>query len=84
MPEDTLWAWCPNEICMDRRDHFYDKKASGWRCKFCGEINPIAISIPRKAITDVAERYLEEENNEESSEEGSGRPAKVPKTEESG
>lgn len=61
MATEPIWAWC--KWCMERRDHDYLKDRKGWFCPYCGKENhdiPYEPRpMPRKAITDVAEEYLE-------------------------
>jgi len=52
---------------MERRDHEF-VKGRGWFCAFCGEKNEHIHydprPTPRKALTDIAEAYLEENPEE--------------------
>jgi hypothetical protein len=62
---EPVWAWC--KWCMERRDHEF-VKGRGWFCAFCGEKNEHIHydprPTPRKALTDIAEAYLEENPEE--------------------
>jgi len=55
------WTHC--EACYVRRDHVYDSETKTWRCEFCGIVNK-SLTQFRKAVTEVAEKHLEENPEE--------------------
>lgn len=63
-----IWAWCSSDLCMERRD-FEFVKDRGWFCPYCGKQNKEITIDPllkpaRKAIQDVADKYLEDNPEE--------------------
>ena len=55
------WTHCIH--CWQRQDHIWDAEAKAWKCSVCKEIN-WDLTRTRRAVTDVAERYLKENPEE--------------------